>query len=681
MNILVTKIKSYINTKYNHFITPFYERYFSKKNISGCCLNTSQRTEHVVVSLTSYPARFSTLHLCIKSILNQSIKPDKINLYLDNFVLDTEIPDSVKELEKNGLSIRKIPHNLRSHKKYFFAMQECPDSLIITFDDDVMYRKNTIRNLLYSYKKYPYAVSALRVHKITVSRDSCTNPYQLWKKEYKKETKPSFSLCAVGVGGVLYPPHILPVETFSISDIKENCYKADDLWLKFMETRNNIPVVWKRTLHVHPVEIAAQRDTGLNLENVNKNQNDEYVLKMERFTGIHIGTFRQKKITFITAHNWNTKRQGCFHKFAEASVLHGYETVFFSFPRPFYGLFMKREQLNAGIIRMLTFGKTYMLFPGRKIINITFPTFRLPDSAGRFFPERFMNYALTHSFYSFKRFSHKYLADSSCFIFESCEGIIFADLLRKLYPNAKIIYRPSDPMVYESVPERVKKLEQHMLYTADKVLIVNNEGLDLYRSCIPNFDTKVKYNILSNGIDIESYTKQYPSPVLLSDKKTVLYVGAWSVEWELLFNAAVATPDLSYVVVCPNYPSTATQKKLKTYNNILYVPGIKPQEVPAWITNCSIVMVPYQTDFYKDRPLGITAKYYQAMAAHKPIVAYSDTPKLRDVGIPVTYTYDDFISEIKKAVKTPLCSYSFNLYERTWSKITDAFLRETELTE
>ena len=81
-------------------------------------------------------------------------------------------------------------------------------------------------------------------------------------------------------------------------------------------------------------------------------------------------------------------------------------------------------------------------------------------------------------------------------------------------------------------------------------------------------------------------------------------------------------------------------------------------------------MVPYLTDFYKDRPLGITAKYYQAMAAGKPIVAYCDTPKLSEVGISVTYKYEDFIKEIKKAIKRQSVQYEFDLKNREWSCIT-----------
>ncbi|MBP5442027.1 MAG: hypothetical protein J6Y60_02195 [Treponema sp.] len=237
-----------------------------------------------------------------------------------------------------------------------------------------------------------------------------------------------------------------------------------------------------------------------------------------------------------------------------------------------------------------------------------------------------------------------------------------------------MVYRPSDPMVYAIVPERVKRMERNILYKADLSLIVNQEGIEAYRKSVPDFDSRVKYQVLANGIDIDSYTKNYDCPELLRDKKSILYVGAWEVEWPLLYKACESDPDFNYIVVCPNYPSQDIQKRIRDYNNLHYVPGIKPFEVPAWITNCNVVMVPYVTDFYKDRPLGITAKYYQAMAAHKPVVAYCDTPKLEDAGVVVTYEYEDFILEVRKAMKKSICDYNYDLNGREWKEICRKFI-------
>lgn len=382
-----------------------------------------------------------------------------------------------------------------------------------------------------------------------------------------------------------------------------------------------------------------------------------------------------KKIVFITTHNWDTKRQGGFHKFAEAAARQGIETIFFSFPRPYYGIWMKREQLNKNVIKVLTKGKAYQIENSENtILNITFPTLRLPDSFGKCIPPFVMTFLAQTSLKPFRQFAKKFLAGTDCFVFESCEGIFLLNKIKKYFPDAKIIYRPSDPLVFDSVSQRLKEAEKKILKTANLSLIINDEGLAAYRAEISDFDHSVKYAMLSNGVDIESYRKKYPVPELLKKQNTILYVGAWEVEWPLLFEAATACPTFNFIVVCPNYPDTSITAKIKKYANLFYIPGIKPTEVPAWITNCDVVMVPYVTDFYKDRPLGITAKYYQAMAAEKPIVAYCDTPKLKEAGIPVCYTHEDFIFSIKNSLENKTIKYSFNLKDRDWNTICKQFL-------
>lgn len=381
----------------------------------------------------------------------------------------------------------------------------------------------------------------------------------------------------------------------------------------------------------------------------------------------------EKKITFITGHNWKSNRLGGFHKFAEAACRAGYEVVFFSFPRPYYSYFMHQELYNYKTIKELEKGIKYEV-AGQTLTNVTFPTFKLPNSANKILSDGMMNTLEKTSLHSFRRFAKKWFAGSEAFVFESCDGMLYLDDLRKLFPSAKMLYRPSDPMMFDGALSRYIKNETKMVLEADLNIIVNNDGLELYRRKIPDFEEKAKYTLLSNGVDIESYEKTYPCPELLQKENTILYVGAWEVEWELLFKAAAQTPDFNYIVVLPNFPSAEIQKEAEATPNLYYVPGISPDQVPAWITNCTVVMVPYVTDFYKNRPLGITAKYYQAMAAHKPIVAYCDTPKLTEAGAVVTYTYEDFISAVKDAVAQGAKSYNFDLKDRRWDKICEKFL-------
>jgi len=256
-------------------------------------LNKTNNQQHVVVSLTSFPARFDTLHFAIKSILNQSMKPNLIFLCLtkEEVKNESELPDSVLTLKKYGLQIFFADDNLKPHNKYYYAMKQYPESLIITVDDDNMYDKTLIRDLYASYTKYPDIISARRVHKITKNENNNILPYNKWRYEYKKETRPSYDLLATGVGGVLYPPGILPMEAFDAKKIRELCLNADDIWLKFMQLKNNIPVVWVKGRRVHPLNIKKAQKITLQKSNYHEKTNDKYINNLQNHYGFDIAAY------------------------------------------------------------------------------------------------------------------------------------------------------------------------------------------------------------------------------------------------------------------------------------------------------------------------------------------------------------------------------------------------------
>lgn len=382
---------------------------------------------------------------------------------------------------------------------------------------------------------------------------------------------------------------------------------------------------------------------------------------------------RLNKVAFLTVHSWVSNRQGGFHKFAEACCNDGAEVVFFSFPRPYYSFFQHQELYNRKAIAALSKGVRYEV-GGSVLTNVTLPTLKLPDAASRLFPNAVADSLERFSFGGLGRFAERYFSSTDVFVIESCGAVVLFDFLKKRFPQAKFVYRPSDPLMYDGALARRAKAEEHVMLGADMTLVVNNEGLELYRRKIPQFDTHVRHAVLPNGVDIAPYRVPHDVPEFLKKDHTVLYVGAWEVEWALLFEAAARHQDFNYIVVCPNFPDEKILKKVGEIPNLTYVPGIRPEEVPAWITNCDVVMVPYVTDFYKNRPLGITAKYYQAMAAGKPIVAYCDTPRLAEVGVSVTYEYEDFIHAVENAMEQHEAQYSFDLSEREWPRITQQFL-------
>ena len=242
----------------------------------------------VVVSLTSFEPRFKTLHLVLKSLINQKMKPEKIVLYLDETVEMNSIPDKIRALEKYGVEIKNSCKDFKGHKKYYYALQDYPDKCVVTVDDDVIYSKNLIKKLYSSYEKFPDCISAMRTHLVTYDDDGNRKFYNEWKWNYKKILEPSFKLFPTGVGGVLYPPSIMPEETFNSKVFTDLCLKADDVWLKFNELKNGIDVVRVPSLLPSYYMTDTSRIGDLKKANVIERRNDLYIHNCEEFFSIHL---------------------------------------------------------------------------------------------------------------------------------------------------------------------------------------------------------------------------------------------------------------------------------------------------------------------------------------------------------------------------------------------------------
>lgn len=243
-------------------------------------VNKQLRETPIIVSMTSYDKRFSTLNICIKSLLRQTYKPDRIILYLaekDRRALTKEIIS----LKKFGLEIIYVDEDLRPHKKYYYAMKDNPDAIVITVDDDCIYSPKLIEYLIKTNKIFPNAITAARARKIEADKNGFL-AYNKWNLA-TISNKPSDQLIATGVGGVLYPPHLLdPNLLLNKSEIKKYI-QVDDLWLKTVEILNHVPtVVCDKRIDEKRIEIPSAQSIGLTQTNVLKNENDLYWSKLDK---------------------------------------------------------------------------------------------------------------------------------------------------------------------------------------------------------------------------------------------------------------------------------------------------------------------------------------------------------------------------------------------------------------
>ena len=378
------------------------------------------------------------------------------------------------------------------------------------------------------------------------------------------------------------------------------------------------------------------------------------------------------KIVFITYHNWNTKRHAGFHALAEYACRKGCQTVFFSFSRPYYSYFMNEERLNKNVLKELTKGVRYDV-DGNQLVNVTWPTLSVKGRIRRILPHWINIWLDTHSFTSFRKFSQKWLAETDVFVFESNEAVLLYDKVKTLFPKAKITYRPSDPIIdYNPL---MGKEELKFVKNADMNFIVTDEGLELYKNAISDFEQKCNYIILHNGIYIEDYQKSYNRPSAMTGNKIVTYVGVEPIEWPLVIESAKQLSDVDFYIITPESVSEAIKLEVKRYPNLHYIPGIYHKEVPTWITNSDVIITPLETDFYKRRKsILISAKNLKPIAAGKPLVTYSNNPKLAEYGITTTYDYNSFVDAVRKALTEGQRTYKINLKDYDWEEIGKLFL-------
>lgn len=244
------------------------------------------REKKIIISLTTYPKRISYAIYVIDMMLRQTMKPDKVVLVLSKEEFGgTTLSDDYINLEQRGLTILYVDDNMRSFKKYINVIQNYPDDIVITVDDDMVYSERLIEILYNSYLKHPESVSAIRTHKIQYDATGELLPYNKWMFDFCTMHEPSFALMAIGCGGVLYPPGCLHTDAFANDKIKQLCLDADDIWLKIMELRNGIKVCCAGD-GSKIISITGSQESALWRENLYNGRNDSIIKKCMEFYGI-----------------------------------------------------------------------------------------------------------------------------------------------------------------------------------------------------------------------------------------------------------------------------------------------------------------------------------------------------------------------------------------------------------
>lgn len=242
-------------------------------NESG--INCTKRNVKLIASLTTFPDRINAVSNTIKTIMNQTVKADEINLYLavEQFPnKENGLPTELLKLKDFGLQI-KFCNDIKSYKKIIPALKEYKNDIIITFDDDIYYEKDTIETLYNSYLKNPKVIQANRIWHIELKENRVIpkdKSFLYWNEESYKT--PSFFNTIIGCGGVLYPPNSLSEMVLDEEKFKSIIPTQDDIWLWGMAVLAGSKIQLNKGYSSNLITVENTQNSGLCKLNNKKNK-------------------------------------------------------------------------------------------------------------------------------------------------------------------------------------------------------------------------------------------------------------------------------------------------------------------------------------------------------------------------------------------------------------------------
>lgn len=222
----------------------------------------------LTVSLTSYPPRFKTLYMTLKALVNQTVRPDRLVLWVAEGD-ESHLPAQVVNLQNTVAFFEiKTCSDTRSYKKLIPSLTTWPNDIIVTADDDVNYPIDWLAGLVANFQKYN-SIIAYRAHYPVIEAGKLA-PYSAWLTNTQANDSIVFP---TGIGGVLYPPNCFLTEVTDSDLFMKLAPTADDVWFFFCSRLNGQnAILADRSFNV--INWQSTHESGLATTNVAEGHND-----------------------------------------------------------------------------------------------------------------------------------------------------------------------------------------------------------------------------------------------------------------------------------------------------------------------------------------------------------------------------------------------------------------------
>ncbi len=244
---------------------------------------TEAQHPQLVVSLTSYGRRAAKVvpHV-LASLLVQTRRPDRIILWLDNVNFSPErLPRRLATIrDKYGVEIR-FCDDIRSYKKLVPALLLCPDDILVTVDDDLLYSRRLLEKLYETHLETPDMRLCALAHQPVMENGKLV-PYRKWRHNITNHT--AMPIFPLGGAGTLYPPHSLYSDVTDKSLFMRLAPQADDVWFWAMGvmagTKTRLINLSNPFFQIDLLYQVLHKDASLMTTNLHEDNNDRQICKV-----------------------------------------------------------------------------------------------------------------------------------------------------------------------------------------------------------------------------------------------------------------------------------------------------------------------------------------------------------------------------------------------------------------
>lgn len=235
--------------------------------------------------MTTYPGRLRGCYLTIESILEGRVSPDLIVLWLAKEEMnDSSVPGTLLRQQRRGLDVRYVDDNYRSANKLVHALKAFPDAIIVTADDDILYPRDWLAELINVHEQQGDVIICHRGHYLGTDESGNLLPYGEVHDSGIGGIVPSYNLLPTGVSGILYPPYSLDPRVSDLTTYREVCPTSDDIWFRAMSILAGTKARRVRSQDSHFPTIRRSQGTSLMNCNLQGGENDRALKRVfERY--------------------------------------------------------------------------------------------------------------------------------------------------------------------------------------------------------------------------------------------------------------------------------------------------------------------------------------------------------------------------------------------------------------